>query len=183
MARKLRKVCIAISFYFIFNWKSEGIVIQCQFHCEKGCRRLGNESKWGFSRTNGRVWHYSASNTKLHEAWWRLLVNEFKRRRWGWIWGCRIANRRERGNSITSLHELGTRFVAVGNIFSGLFCPVHEKPRVVTELVRKPAKTKNSEHKVCFVWTTNALEWMMCFLSEWTVNLAWRESTSQLEVK
>lgn len=45
MARKLRKVCIAISFYFIFNWKSEGIVIQCQFHCEKGCRRLGNESK------------------------------------------------------------------------------------------------------------------------------------------
>ena len=37
-----------------------------------------------------------------------------------------------------SLRGLGTRYVPVGNIFSGLFCPVHEDKQVETYVVRVP---------------------------------------------
>ena len=37
-----------------------------------------------------------------------------------------------------SLRNLGVRFVSVGNIFSGLFCPVREERLVKPQVVRKP---------------------------------------------
>lgn len=38
-----------------------------------------------------------------------------------------------------SLRNLGIRFVTVGNIFSGLFCPVREERLVKPQIVRRPA--------------------------------------------
>ncbi len=38
-----------------------------------------------------------------------------------------------------SLRGMGTRYVAVGNIFSGLFCPVRETSNLDMEVVRNPA--------------------------------------------
>merc|ERR1711968_176782 len=39
---------------------------------------------------------------------------------------------------LMSLRGEGTRYVPVGNIFSGLFCPVHEDTYVNPEVIRRP---------------------------------------------
>ncbi|GBG26953.1 Adenylate cyclase type 10 [Hondaea fermentalgiana] len=44
-----------------------------------------------------------------------------------------------------SLRGLGTRYVAVGNIFSGLFCPVNESSKNEMQMVRIPRLHKNSQ--------------------------------------
>jgi len=44
-----------------------------------------------------------------------------------------------------SLRGMGTRYVAVGNIFSGLFCPVKEVPNLENEIIRLPQPIRESD--------------------------------------
>ncbi|KDO24735.1 hypothetical protein SPRG_10269 [Saprolegnia parasitica CBS 223.65] len=47
-----------------------------------------------------------------------------------------------------SLRDEGTRFVPVGNVFSGLFCPIKEDKKPYSETIRRPFDHPRSEHTV-----------------------------------
>ncbi|ETV80358.1 hypothetical protein, variant [Aphanomyces astaci] len=46
-----------------------------------------------------------------------------------------------------SLRDEGTRFVPVGNVFSGLFCPVREDKNPITETIRRPMENRQDKAK------------------------------------